>query len=80
MDKCGCITTSQAFHVSLSSLDFTSVKIHKLTQTHTHTQPFHSSVDFVRDNPGEPVPEETFTYSHHHGHQLSLICFIQHDP
>jgi len=28
--------------------------------THTHTQPFYSSVDFVRDNLGEPVPEETF--------------------
>ena len=30
----------------------------------THTQPFYSSLDFVRDNPGEPVPEETFTHSH----------------
>ena len=26
--------------------------------THTHAQPFHGSLDFVRDNPGEPVPEE----------------------
>jgi len=25
--------------------------------------PFYGSVDFVRDNPGEPVPEETFTHS-----------------
>jgi len=25
----------------------------------THTQPFYGSVDFVRDNPDEPVPEET---------------------
>jgi len=32
--------------------------------THTRTQPFYSSMDFVRDNPGEPVPEETFTHSH----------------
>jgi len=31
---------------------------------HTHTQPFYSSLDFVRDNPGEPVPEETFAHSH----------------
>jgi len=32
--------------------------------THT-TQPFYGSVEFVRENPGEPVPEETFThYSH----------------
>jgi len=28
-------------------------------------QPFYGSLDFVRDNPGEPVPaEETFTHSH----------------
>jgi len=32
--------------------------------THTHTQPFYGSVDFVRYNPGELVPEETFTHSH----------------
>ena len=32
--------------------------------THTHTQPFYGSLDFVRDNPGEPVSEETFTHSH----------------
>jgi len=30
----------------------------------THTQPFYGSMDFVWDNPGEPVPEETFTHSH----------------
>jgi len=30
-------------------------------RTHTHTQQFYGSKDFVRDNPGEPVPEETFT-------------------
>jgi len=29
---------------------------------HTHTQPFYGSVEFVQDNPGEPVPEETFTH------------------
>jgi len=31
------------------------------TRTHTrmHAQPFYSSVDFVRDNPGETVPEES---------------------
>jgi len=27
---------------------------------YTHTQPFYGSVDFVRDNPGKPVPEGTF--------------------
>ena len=31
---------------------------------HTHTQPFCSSLNFDWDNPGEPVPEETFTHSH----------------
>jgi len=31
-------------------------------QEHTHTQPFYGSLDFVRDNLGEPVPEETFTH------------------
>ena len=32
--------------------------------TRMHIQPFHSSLDFVRHNPGEPVPKETFTHSH----------------
>ena len=27
-----------------------------------HTQPFYGSLDFVRDNPGEPVPEGTFRH------------------
>jgi len=37
-----------------------------------YTQPFYGSVEFVRDNPGEPVPEETFTHYTHRGHQSSL--------
>jgi len=32
--------------------------------THIHTQVFYGSLDFVQDNPGELVPEETFTHSH----------------
>ena len=32
--------------------------------THKHTQPFYGSLDFVRNNPGELAPEETFTHSH----------------
>jgi len=36
---------------------------HMCAYTHTHTQPFYGLLDFVRDNPGEPVPEETFTHS-----------------
>ena len=31
---------------------------------HRHTQPFYGSVDFARDNTGEPASEETFTHSH----------------
>ena len=31
-------------------------------------------MDSVQDNPGEPVPEKTFT--HYRGHQSSLICFF----
>jgi len=27
-------------------------------------QTFHGSLDFIRDNPGEPVPEEAFIHSH----------------
>jgi len=34
------------------------------THTHAHPQPFYCSLDFVRYNLGEPVPEETFTHSH----------------
>jgi len=32
--------------------------------SHTHTQPFYSSLDSVWDNLGEPVAKETFTHSH----------------
>jgi len=39
-------------------------KITNFMSTHTHTQPFYGSLYFVGDNPGEPVPEETFTHSH----------------
>jgi len=31
--------------------------------TPTHTQLFYGYLNFVRDNPGESVPEETFTHS-----------------
>jgi len=42
--------------------------------THTPTQPFYGSVDFVRDNPVEPVPEETFTHSHSSWSSNVPIC------
>ena len=44
-------------------------------KVHTHTQPFYGSVEIVWDNPGEPVPEETFTHFTHRGHQSSLSAF-----
>ena len=48
---------------------------HQTHVRHTHTQPFYGSVEFVRENPGEPVPEETFTHYSHHSHQSSLSAF-----
>jgi len=45
-------------------------------QSHTHTQPFYGCLDFVQDNPGEPVPEETFTHSHSLWSSIILICFL----
>ena len=52
-----------------------TVKIYH-SHTHTHTQPFYCSMDFVRDNPGEPVPEETFTHSH--VSWSSIVPFLLH--
>ena len=40
--------------------------------TQTHTTILWLS-DFVQDNPGEPVPEETFTHSH-----LSVVPYLLH--
>jgi len=49
---------------------------------HTHTQPFYGSLDYVRDNPGETVPEKKHSPTHtHRGHQSSLSAFsIYYDP
>jgi len=44
---------------------------HTHIHTHTHTQPFYGCLDFVQDNPGEPVPEETI-------HPLTPIVVINH--
>ena len=46
-----------------------------INNTHNTTQPFYGSVEFVRENPGEPVPEETFTHYSHRSHQSSLSAF-----
>ena len=48
--------------------------IHTHAHTHAHTQPFYGSLDFVRDNPSEPVPEETFTHSHISW--SSIVCYL----
>jgi len=45
--------------------------------THTqNTQPFYGSLDFVRNNPGEPVPEETFIHSHPSWSSIIPIYFL----
>ena len=41
------------------------------SHTRTCTQPFYGSLDFDPHNPGEPVPQETFTHSY-----LSWSSFI----
>jgi len=51
-----------------------NVAPHTHTHTHTHTQPFYGSLDFVWDNPGEPVPEETFTHSPNIAPQVNSMC------
>jgi len=41
-----------------------------------HTQPLYGSLDFVQDNPGEPVPEETFTHSQSSWSSVIPVCFL----
>jgi len=50
---------AKSFHCPLSGFKNNfSVQPCLFMITHTHTQPFYGSVEFVRENPGEPVPEE----------------------
>jgi len=56
--------------------DFEVNKGMRVRHTHTHTQTFYGSVEFVRDNPDEPVPEETFTHSHSSWSSIIPICFL----
>ena len=59
------------FHSSpqkIDLLDFDDTHTH----THTHTHNRFTALDFVQENTGEPVPEETFTHSH-----LSWSSIIQ---
>jgi len=66
-----CLQLSPAYHNSswdmllrFQNFCLRSVLAHTRTHKHTHTQPFYGSLDFVPDNPGELVQEETFTHSH----------------
>jgi len=43
---------------------FTHTTVNCCLHAQRHTQLFYGSLDFVWDNPGEPVPEETFAHSH----------------
>jgi len=52
----GCATRAQLINCTQCQV------LKSITCTHTHTQPFCGSMDFVLDNPGELVPEETFTH------------------
>jgi len=48
----------------------------RLTQAHTHTQPFYSSLDFVRETRVSQYQKKHSPIHTYHGHQSSLICFI----
>jgi len=55
-----CITKLNKTRHTAVNLEIPQYK-HK---TPCHTQPSYGSLDFVRDNPGEPVAEKTLTHSH----------------
>ena len=70
---------SWGYHICLLAMDLMLLHVNrnnKWTHTHTHTQPFYGSVEFVWDNPGEPVPEETFTHSHSSWSSIISIYFL----
>jgi len=49
--------------------------MHAHTRTYKH-QPFNGSLNFVRHNPGKPIPEETF--NHWHLSWSSVIPYLLH--
>jgi len=55
------ISSNNSSNYSFSCVQYSLMENYALTD---HTQPFNGSLDFVRDNLGEPVPKETFTHSH----------------
>ena len=74
---CHMHDTEYYFHVELFCLwlAMSVVMVDVCLYIMSHTQPFYGSVEFVRENPGEPVPEETFTHYSHRSHQSSLSAF-----
>jgi len=66
-----CKMSRDTYHKVTTSLlyvfvgiDLARAKPVSIHTQHTHKQLFYGSLDFVRDKLGEPVLEETFTYSH----------------
>ena len=55
----GCFPAKPVFSHLLS---WCSSSFHSRGSTHTHTQPFYGSLDFVQDNRCEPVLEGTFRH------------------
>ena len=73
------IFTCHVLHVCFSaSCLIVAIKIRARTHacTHARSKQFYGSLDFVRDNPGEPVPEETFTHSNLSWSSIIPICFL----
>ena len=76
------------FHKHMSDVYLLIIKImhnqntfrhtHTHAHMHKHTQPFYSSLDFVHDNPSEPVPEATFTYYYSHISWSSIVPNLLH--
>jgi len=50
--------TSRSTDSNTSSMRLDFLGYTRTDKHNTHTQPFYGSVEFVRENPGEPIPEE----------------------
>ena len=78
--NCGClpavIHAGLHLHTTCIITSHTALALISDVHSHTHTQPFYDSVEFVWDNPGEPVPEVTFTHSHSSWSSIIPICFL----
>jgi len=76
--KCSQVPIAKIYQIRIRLLIILIVNYFTSTvkHTYTHTQPFYGSVEFVQNNPGEPVPEETFTHSHSSWPSVIPICFL----